>query len=126
VNDGVDTVGDDTVRATLSLYRGNHHVTTLAPRIVAHPDRGIELAETSLRSTPLTDVQVVLRDADDDGRALLEVHVRPLVWFVWWGGLLLAASALWAAARAVRRGNLVGAGQQRLAVGAFDGATGRP
>ena len=44
-----------------------------------------------------TDVQVVLQHADDDGRALVEVHVRPLVWCVWWGGLLLTASALWSA-----------------------------
>jgi hypothetical protein len=42
-------------------------------------------------------VQVALRDADDDGRALLEVHVRPLVWFVWLGPLLLAAACAKAA-----------------------------
>lgn len=97
VHEAVEVVDDDTVRATVTLRRGDDRVATLHPRIVAHRDRGVELAETSLRSTPLTDVQVVLRNADDRGRALLEVHVRPLVWCVWGGGLLLAAAALAAA-----------------------------
>ena len=67
---------------------------TSRPSLVAHPERGGLLAETSLRSTPLTDVLVALRGADDDGRALLEVHVRPLVWWVWWGAALVALGAL--------------------------------
>ena len=98
-NDGVRVVGGDgeAVVADVTLRHGGDDVATLHPSLVAHPDQGGVLAETSLRSTPLSDVQVVLRDADDAGRALLVVHVRPLVWWVWWGGLLLAASAAWAA-----------------------------
>ena len=76
----------------------------LSPSIVAHPERGGLLAETSLRSTPLTDVLVALRDADDDGRALLEVHVRPLVWWVWWGAALVAARRAAGRATSPRRG----------------------
>jgi cytochrome c biogenesis factor len=94
-NDGVRLDGDRTVAVDLAVLRDGDERTHLEPSLVAFPERGVLLAETSLRSTPLTDVQVVLRDADDDGRALVEVHVRPLVWFVWWGGLLLGASALW-------------------------------
>ena len=98
-NDGVRLDGDRTVVVDLAVLRGGDERTHLEPSLVAFPERGVLLAETSLRSTPLTDVQVVLRDADDDGRALVEVHVRPLVWFVWWGGLLIGASVLWGAAR---------------------------
>ena len=35
----------------------------LRPSLVAYPDRGVVLAETSLRSTPIVDVQVTLRTA---------------------------------------------------------------
>jgi cytochrome c biogenesis factor len=100
VNRGASVTGDRTVSAPVELRRDGSLVARLEPSLVAYPERGVLLAETSLRSTPLGDVQVVLRDADDDGRALLEVHARPLVWCVWGGGLLLAAAALLAAARA--------------------------
>ena len=95
-NEGARLVGDDTVVAPVTVLRDGDEVAGLEPSLVAFPARGVLLAETSLRSTPLRDVQVVLRDAGDDGEALLEVHVRPLVWLVWWGGLLLGGSALWA------------------------------
>lgn len=103
VSEGAAVTGEHTVAAPVTLRRGGDDVAHLEPRLVAFPERGILLAETSLRSTPLGDVQVVLRDADDDGRALLEVHVRPLVWCVWWGGLVLAAAAFRAAVQPSRR-----------------------
>ena len=56
--------------------------------LVAHPDRGVLLAESTLRSTPASDVQVILRDAIDD-RAVLTVNVAPLQQVVWWGALLM-------------------------------------
>jgi cytochrome c biogenesis factor len=100
LNRGASATGERTVSAPVELRRDGSRVATLEPSLVAYPERGVLLAETSLRSTPLGDVQVVLRDADDAGRALLEVHARPLVWCVWLGGLLLAGAALLAAARA--------------------------
>ena len=93
-NDGVRVVDDRTVAIDVTLLRDGDERAHLRPSLVAHPERGGLLAETSLRSTPLTDVLVALRDAGDDGRALLEVHVRPLVWWVWWGAALIAAGAL--------------------------------
>jgi cytochrome c biogenesis factor len=74
----------------------------LQPSLVAFPDRGVLLAETSLRSTPTVDVQVTLRTADDDGTAVLEVGVHPLQVLVWWGGLAVVAAgghALWRSPR---------------------------
>ena len=102
-NQGARVTGERTVTAPVVLRRDGDEVATLEPSLVAHPERGILLPETSLRSTPFTDVQVALRDADDDGRALLEVHVRPLVWFVWLGPLLLAVACLRSAGAAVDR-----------------------
>ncbi|MGH9113982.1 MAG: cytochrome c-type biogenesis CcmF C-terminal domain-containing protein, partial [Acidimicrobiales bacterium] len=63
----------------------------LAPSIVAFPERSVLLPETSLVSGPLADVQVALRDAHDDGSALLDVGVHPLQVLVWWGALVLVA-----------------------------------
>jgi cytochrome c-type biogenesis protein CcmF len=78
----------------------------LRPSLVAFPDRGVLLAETSLRSTPTGDVQVTLRTADDDGTAVLEVGVHPLQGLVWWGGLAVVAAgghALWRTPRGPAR-----------------------
>jgi cytochrome c-type biogenesis protein CcmF len=75
----------------------------LRPSLVAFPDRGVLLAETSLRSTPAADVQVVLRTARDDGGAVLEVGVHPLQVLVWWGGLAVVAAGTYASWEASRR-----------------------
>jgi cytochrome c-type biogenesis protein CcmF len=83
--------GAERVRATASVFRGRRRVAVLTPELAVYPDRGIQLAETSLRSTPVDDVQVALRRADDEGRAFYDVGVRPLAVWVWWGGLLTAA-----------------------------------
>jgi cytochrome c-type biogenesis protein CcmF len=98
-NDGVSVVsvdGHDAVAADVVLLRHGRERDRLRPALVAYPEDSRLLAETGLRSSPLVDVQVALRDADDDGRALLEVHVNPLVWWVWWGALLLGAAGAWA------------------------------
>jgi cytochrome c biogenesis factor len=63
----------------------------MAPSLVAHPDHRIVLPETALRSSPIRDLQVALRNADDT-TALLEVGVHPLQQLVWWGGLLTIAA----------------------------------
>ena len=88
--------GVERVRATVSVLRGKEKVATLTPELAVYEDRGIQLAETSLRSTPMDDVQVALRRADDEGRALYEVWVRPFAAWVWWGGLLAAGGGAFA------------------------------
>ena len=66
--------------------------------LVAHPDRGVLLAESTLRSTPLADVQVILRNARD-GSAVLTVRVSPLQQLVWWGTLVMLVGGLATARR---------------------------
>jgi cytochrome c biogenesis factor len=105
-NDGISVTtvdGRDAVTAAVAVLRDGDERARLLPALVAYPEQNRLLAETALRSTPLSDVQVALRDADDDGRALLEVHVNPLVWWIWWGALLLTAAGVWAAALANSR-----------------------
>ncbi len=74
----------------------------LRPSLVAYPERAIVLAETSLRSTPAVDVQVILRTATDDGAAVLEIGVHPLQVVVWWGGLAVVLAGAWALVEASR------------------------
>jgi cytochrome c-type biogenesis protein CcmF len=67
---------------------------SLRPTLVAHPERSVLLAETSLVSLPRRDIQVALRNAQDDGTAVLEVGVHPLQVLVWWGALVLVAAGV--------------------------------
>jgi len=87
-----------TVRANLTVTRGGSVVAHLHPEVEVYRDRATAVAVGSLRSTPLDDVQVLLHNADDAGRALIVVHVTPLMVWVWWGGLLMAAGGAWAMA----------------------------
>ncbi|MGH9116567.1 MAG: cytochrome c-type biogenesis CcmF C-terminal domain-containing protein, partial [Acidimicrobiales bacterium] len=117
-NDGARvTTGPDEaiqrVAAPVTVERRGEVVARLTPEIRVDRATGDQLAETAVWSSLLTDVQVALRDAGDDGQALLQVHVRPLVAWVWWGGLLmvaggagaLAQSRMWGGYRAYDRDN---------------------
>ncbi len=87
----VDTPSDDTdvVEATVAV--GDR---TYRPQLVAHTTRNRLLAESALHSTPREDVQVMLRDARDDGSVVLQVGVHPLQQLVWWGAILLVVGGL--------------------------------
>ncbi|HEY3141436.1 MAG TPA: cytochrome c biogenesis protein CcsA, partial [Acidimicrobiales bacterium] len=86
---GVEAVNSSTVVA--DVHAAGHD---LAPSLVAYPERHILLAETSLISTPRHDVQVALRDAQNDGSAVLQVGVHPLQLWVWWGALALVLAGI--------------------------------
>jgi len=90
--------GNPRVIATLTVERGSRS-RVLEPEIIGYPTVGIRLAETALWSDPTGDVQIALRTADDDGRALVDIHVRPLTPLVWWGAALLIAGGLLALRR---------------------------
>jgi cytochrome c biogenesis factor len=75
----------------------------LRPSLVAYPAIARVIAESSLVSTPRRDVQVSLRDAADDGSAVLQVGVHPLQMSVWWGALILLVAGIVAALEHRRR-----------------------
>jgi cytochrome c-type biogenesis protein CcmF len=77
------------VVAVLDISRNGEAVATLQPSRDVYTDRVEVLAETSLRSTPRDDVQAVLKRAGD-GRALVEVRVKPLGFWLWWGAATMA------------------------------------
>jgi cytochrome c-type biogenesis protein CcmF len=100
-NDGVrvDAPDSDEPKVVVAVHvqRGGGE-RRLEPSITGYRLLGQRLAETALWSSPAGDVQIAVRDAQDNGNALLEIHTRPLAPFVWWGGLVLVAGGVLAAA----------------------------
>ncbi len=99
-NDG----GVRVITLDLALSRGEDLVATLRPEQGVYEDRGLVLAETALRSTPFDDVLVAIRTVGADGTAVVEVSVRPLAVWVWWGWILVAAGGVTALVSGRRRG----------------------
>jgi cytochrome c-type biogenesis protein CcmF len=83
---GAPRAGTEAVEATVQVDG-----RTYRPQLVVHTARGRVLAESALHSTPVRDVQVMLRDAGDDGAVTLQVGIHPWQQLVWWGALLLIA-----------------------------------
>jgi hypothetical protein len=131
------TPGDDhrLLTLALSVHREGERVATMHPEQAVFEDRGLVLAETALRSTPVDDVLVAIRRLGDDSTTVLEISVRPLAVWVWWGDLLVAAGgALTLIGRPISRpvpllapgdpGNRRSAGTRRMVRG--EEATGLP
>ena len=82
-------------RVQLGLFVGDRRVGTLRPGLDTYHGpggSGAPLPETALRSTPREDILVtVIRIDLDRGLVVVEVFHRPLVLWVWIGGLLVAA-----------------------------------
>jgi cytochrome c-type biogenesis protein CcmF len=94
VDEDVSNAGgavDDATAVVADIHAAGHD---LSPSLVAYPTISRVIAETSLVSGPWRDVQVGLRDADDDGRAVLQIGIHPLQVLVWWGALVLVTAAL--------------------------------
>jgi cytochrome c-type biogenesis protein CcmF len=101
-NEGVSVEGDAVVATDLRLADGRTD-RELRASLIAYPQRQGLLAETALWSRPWRDVQVTLVRADDTGRAVLEVRVRPLAQMLWWGAVLTVAGVVLSARVSGRR-----------------------
>jgi cytochrome c-type biogenesis protein NrfE len=66
----------------------------MEPALVAFSDRGGRLHENDLDVGVWRDVQVQLDTANDAGVITLTVYIRPLMWLVWLGAVLIAVGAL--------------------------------
>ena len=79
------------VTATVAVERGGEQVATLRPKAMLS-GLGQRVSVSGLRSTPWEDLQVTLRVVGPGGDgAVVDVAVTPLMQWVWWGGLLIAA-----------------------------------
>jgi cytochrome c-type biogenesis protein CcmF len=95
VHQGVtDRAGDRrrSVRVNVAVFIGGDRVATLRPGLDTFDGRGTPLPEAAMRSTPREDLLLTAGLVDPvEGTALLNVFVRPLVAWVWTGGVLLIA-----------------------------------
>jgi cytochrome c-type biogenesis protein CcmF len=95
VHQGVtDRAGDRrrSVRVNVAVFIGGDRVATLRPGLDTFDGRGTPLPEAAMRSTPREDLLLTAGLVDPvEGTALLNVFVRPLVAWVWTGGVFLIA-----------------------------------
>jgi cytochrome c-type biogenesis protein CcmF len=107
-NEGVSVEGGASVVTDVRLTDGRTDREVRAS-LVAYPEWQGLLAETALWSRPWRDVQVTLVRADDTGRAVLDVRVRPLAQLLWWGAVLTVAGVVLSARVSGRRAASSGA-----------------
>jgi cytochrome c-type biogenesis protein CcmF len=77
----------------------------LTPSLDIYEQRGIALPETAYRSSPVDDVMIAVRDVQADETVLAQITVRPLMWWLWWGGLVMTFGGLWCLLARVRAGS---------------------
>ncbi len=95
------------VRVQLGVFVGDQRVATLRPGLDTYHGpggSGAPLPETALRSTPREDLLVtVVRIDPARGVAVIEVFRRPLVLWVWVGGILVVAGGTLSLRRSSRK-----------------------
>ncbi|HVL81033.1 MAG TPA: heme lyase CcmF/NrfE family subunit [Actinomycetota bacterium] len=89
--------------AVLDVSRGGRRLATLRPQLNMHPNFDQPQSEIAIRTTPLSDLYVILAGtrADDDGgtpctlsratecgRVVYRIHLNPLVFWVWAGAAM--------------------------------------
>lgn len=96
--DGVETGDDDRfifVAADLTLLRNGQVIDTVTPQIRAYESQPLPVPEPVLRSTPREDIVFAISRVNQDATGVeVNVFVRPLVFWVWAGGLLIAMAGV--------------------------------
>jgi cytochrome c-type biogenesis protein CcmF len=105
------TANDATIRVT----RGGDLVAVMHPERRFFPLQQQTTSETAIRTNFLTDLYVALGESDSEGHWTVRVYWKPLVPWIWIGGVIMAFGGMvslsdrrWrigAAARASRRRN---------------------
>jgi cytochrome c-type biogenesis protein CcmF len=92
--------------ATLRVFEGDREIALLEPekRFYKRPEQ--PATEVAFRSTMRDDLYVILGTLEKDGKATFQGYVNPLVWWLWFGGVVLVlgtAVAAFPARKAVER-----------------------
>ena len=90
-NDGIEFVDGPAPVIIATFTVGDDQ---LQPSITVFPERGLRLPEVATRRWLHEDLQLILRDADDDGGVVVTANVEPLTQAVWLGVLLLVIGVL--------------------------------
>lgn len=77
--------------APISVQRGGEDLASMVPQRNFHAAQEQWQSEVAIRSTPLEDLYVVLTSFESDGSAVIRSFVNPLTWWIWAGGVVMAA-----------------------------------
>jgi cytochrome c-type biogenesis protein CcmF len=80
--------------ATVSLYKDGRAITTLRPEKRFYKSSEQPTSEVAIRATLLEDLYVVYLGASENGRALIQVYLNPLVTCVWVGAVIMFLGTL--------------------------------
>lgn len=75
--------------ATLNVFEDGRQIAVLEPekRFYKRPEQ--PATEVAFRSTMRDDLYVILGGIEKDGTATFQAYVNPLVWWLWFGGVVL-------------------------------------
>ncbi|MDQ0188394.1 heme lyase CcmF/NrfE family subunit [Alicyclobacillus cycloheptanicus] len=78
----------------LVVQRGGQVLGVLRPSATFFTDGQSPTTNVALYSRPLSDLYVVMLGTGSNGDAVFDLHVNPLVQFIWWGGYLFILGTL--------------------------------
>jgi cytochrome c-type biogenesis protein CcmF len=92
---GVEKVGTDTrMYANIVVHRGGNTLGLLRPSATFYQDGQSPSTDVALYSRPLQDLYVVMLGTVGGKSAVFDIHVNPLVEFIWFGGYLFVVGTL--------------------------------
>jgi cytochrome c-type biogenesis protein CcmF len=83
-------------RGTILVQKNGHDVSTLYPEKRLYPSQQRVQTKSARDVTPLRDLYVALGESYPDGSWSLRVYVKPLMRWIWFGGLLMALGGAFA------------------------------
>jgi len=108
--------------ARLELLRNGRSIATMEPAKLLFKKTQQPATEVAIRSTPRSDLYVVLAGIDDaSGLVTFDVFLTPLVFWLWAGGLLMAAGTVVVMWPNVRERAAIAAAVKRAAEDDFAG-----
>ncbi len=95
--DGVEQVRGPNYFSTMGVVtvsRNGREVTVLRPEKRVYPVAGMPTTEAAIHSNLLRDVYVVIGDPQDEGGWVMRSYIKPLVGWIWGGGILMALGGI--------------------------------
>jgi cytochrome c-type biogenesis protein CcmF len=80
----------ETERAQVEVLRDGNPIALMEPAKLFYKRQGQPATIVALRSSPISDLYVVLAGMDDSGQATFQIFLTPLVFWLWAGGLIMA------------------------------------
>ena len=91
---GIKTTSDahmESARAQVEVMRDGKPIALMQPAKLFYKRQGQPATVVALRSTPISDLYVVLAGVDDNtGAATFQIFLTPLVFWLWAGGIVMA------------------------------------